>query len=66
MPSLGPVKKATMDGGRVLVSVRNILSGKCTCSVILCGRDLHIVGVNGQNTGGGPCGIPLSGDSQDG
>ena len=51
---MGPVRKATMDGGRVLVSVRNILSGKGACSVTLCG------------TGGGPCGIPLSGDGQDG
>ena len=35
-------------------------------SVTIWGGDLGIVSSNVQNNGGGPCGIPMAGDKQDG
>ena len=57
-PSLGTVRKANTEGDVGSVSVRENLLVSGTVSVTLWGRDLGVVGGNGQDTGWGPCGFP--------
>ena len=45
---------------------QKFLSSSSAGGVTLWGRDLGVVGGNDQRVGGGPCGVPLSGDRQDG
>ena len=64
MPSLGLVRKSTTYAGGVSVSFRKNLSGSGAISFNLWGTDLGVVGGNGQNARGRPCGFPPAGDRQ--
>ena len=64
-PSLGPVSKDTKKVGAGSVGVCDVLLRSGADGVTLWGGNLGVVGVNGQNTEGGPHEIPQSGGGQD-
>ena len=65
-PRLGPVRKATTEGGGGPVSAITVLSGICAGIVTIWGIELGVVSRNGQNVGVETHGIPPTGDGKDG
>ena len=53
-----PARETYTERGGGPMSVSNAISGSVKCGVTIWGGDLGVVGSNGQDTGGGPRGVP--------